>query len=340
MNCKEDAVAGIVLGGMAWSEPRGYAPLVACALAWRETKGVEIIWDKRSLQDFESFSVAELARRYDLLVIDHPHVGQATRESCLAPFDELSRAGEREALTHASVGPSWASYIWRGRQWALPIDAAAQVMAWRPDLIDPPPATWDETLALLRRVPALCPMRPPHWLMALFTLAANLGASSSPEGPQLFDSAAGVEAFARLNELMALADSRSFAMDPVRALDTMSAADSHFALAPLIYGYVSYAAEAFRPHRIRFADIAPLGLAGPIGSALGGAGIAVSAMSGHRREAADFCLLARERHSSGGRLRSLGRPAGAFRGLGVGSGQRARRRFLPRHAAHVRRRVA
>jgi len=183
-------------------------------------------------------------------------------------------------------------------------------------------------------------MRPPHWLMALFTLAANLGASSSPEGPQLFDSAAGVEAFARLNELMALADSRSFAMDPVRALDTMSAADSHFALAPLIYGYVSYAAEAFRPHRIRFADIAPLGLAGPIGSALGGAGIAVSAMSGHRREAADFCLLARERHSSGGRLRSLGRPAGAFRGLGVGSGQRARRRFLPRHAAHVRRRVA
>src|SRR5690606_14098671 len=75
------------LRGMTWSHPRGYDPMVACAKLWKEKTGVEIEWDKRSLQDFESFPVEELARAYDLIVIDHPHVGQITSEGCLAPLD-------------------------------------------------------------------------------------------------------------------------------------------------------------------------------------------------------------------------------------------------------------
>ena len=98
---------GIVLRGMTWSHPRGYDPLVACAELWRETTGVAIAWDKRSLQDFEAYPVEDLARRYDLIVIDHPHVGQITREGCLKPFDDPARAAERKALERASVGPSY-----------------------------------------------------------------------------------------------------------------------------------------------------------------------------------------------------------------------------------------
>ena len=60
--------------------------------------GVAIDWDKRSLQDFESFPVEELARAYDLIVIDHPHVGQITGEGCLAPLDVPGRETERAAL--------------------------------------------------------------------------------------------------------------------------------------------------------------------------------------------------------------------------------------------------
>ena len=76
-------MAGLVLRGMTWAHPRGYDPLVACARLWREQTGVEIVWEKRSLQDFETYPVDELAARYDLIVIDHPHVGQITREGCL-----------------------------------------------------------------------------------------------------------------------------------------------------------------------------------------------------------------------------------------------------------------
>src|SRR4029453_6208849 len=83
----------------------------------------------------ESFPVEELARTYDLIVIDHPHVGQITGEGCLAPLDGGGREAERAALAAGSVGKSYPSYAWLGRQWAFPIDAATQVQAWRPDLL-------------------------------------------------------------------------------------------------------------------------------------------------------------------------------------------------------------
>src|SRR5690606_32533783 len=167
---------------MTWSHPRGYDPMVACSRLWREKSGVEIVWDKRSLQDFESFPVEELARAYDLIVIDHPHVGQITAQGCLAPLDVPGREAERAALAAGSIGRSYPSYEWQGRQWAFPVDAAAQVQAWRPDLIAGAPATWDEVLALARQGRVLIPLRPPHSLMAFYTLAANRGRPCAGDG--------------------------------------------------------------------------------------------------------------------------------------------------------------
>ena len=140
-----------VLRGMTWSHPRGYDPLVACSALWKAKTGVEVSWDKRSLQDFESYPVEQLAREYDLIVIDHPHVGQVTAEGCLSPLDVPDYAAQGEALAKASVGASYPSYRWQGRQWALPIDAATQVQAWRPDLIEAPAASWSAMLSLARR---------------------------------------------------------------------------------------------------------------------------------------------------------------------------------------------
>lgn len=338
----------IALRGMTWNHPRGYDPLVALSREWRTRTGVEVTWDKRSLQDFETYPVEELARRYDLIVIDHPHIGQVTREGCLAPFDEAARAEAHAELALGSVGPSWASYFWEGRQWALPIDAATQVLAFRPDLLDGPPTNWSEVMALARRGAVLCPMRPPHSLMALYTLTGNLGRPCAVEGPDLIDAEAGAEALGQLRELMSLVDPHCYEWDPIAVFETMAAEGARFACAPLIYGYVSYAAEGFRPHRLRFADIAALGNKGPVGSALGGTGLAVSGFSAHRGEAMDFAYWAASGFIQAGLFAAAGGQPGHARAweaeavnAPVGDFYRATRRTLegawlrPRHDGYM-----
>ncbi len=272
------------LRGMTWSHPRGYDPMVATANAWADRTGVTIEWDKRSLQDFESFPVEDLARQYDLIVIDHPHVGQVVSEGCLAPLDVPGREVEREALARASVGRSYPSYTYAGHQWAFPIDAATQVMAYRADLVEPP-ADWAGVVQLAKQGHVVLPLLAPHSMMSFFTLTANLGHPCSVEQGELVDRFAGIEAIGMLAELVPFIEQSNFAMDPIAASEAMARNDAKVALMPLGYGYVSYAIEGFRPHRLSFTDI-PLPEAK--GSALGGTGIAVSAFSKHRDAAIDY----------------------------------------------------
>jgi multiple sugar transport system substrate-binding protein len=302
----------IMLKGMTWSHPRGYDPMVACAKLWQEKTGITVTWDKRSLQDFESFPVEVLARTYDLIVIDHPHVGQITAEDCLAPLDLPGRAAELAALNHGSLGQSYPSYAWQGRQWAFPIDAATQVQAWRADRLAAPLKTWSEVLDLAKSGAVALPLRAPHVLMSFFTLAGNLGRPCSVTGPSLIDSATGIEVYERIAELASRVDPVCFERDPIGVFEAMAEPDSRIACAPLIYGYVSYALAGFRPTRLAFADIPVLGHDGPIGSALGGTGIAVSAQSARRDAAIDFAYwIASAEVQSGPYASSGGQPGHA-----------------------------
>lgn len=240
------------------------------------------------LAGFESFPVDELARAYDLIVIDHPHVGQATAEGCLLPRDVAGRAAERAALAQASVGPSYLSYAWNGRQWAFPIDAATQVQAFRPDLLAAAPTRLDEVVSLAREGRVALPLRSPHALMVFYTLAANLGDPCRVAPGDLVSAATGARVWDVMAELAAQIDPGDFNRDPIAVLERMAEPDARITCAPFIYGYVSYARDGFRARRIAFADIPAAGERGPVGGALGGAGIAVSARGAHPREALDF----------------------------------------------------
>jgi len=279
-------MSAIKLKGMTWSHPRGYDPMVAGATQWLSDKGVEIEWEKRSLQDFETFPVEELARNFDMIVIDHPHVGQITKEGCLLPLDVPGREAELKALADGSVGQSFPSYNWQGHQWAFPLDAATQVQAWRPDLIKKPATSWAEVLELARTGKVLLPLRSPHSLMCFYTFAANNGSPCATEGA-LIRLEDGVTAFEQLREIAALVKPECFSMDPIAVFEEMAKPDSGIACVPLIYGYVNYAMPGFRDRLIRFADI-PAGVKGVAGSALGGTGIAVSAFTKHPQAAIDF----------------------------------------------------
>ncbi len=271
----------IELKGMTWSDPRGYDPVVAAAKSFQQRHpNVCIQWHKRSLQEFESTPVDELAARYDLMVIDHPHVGAIVDHGCLAPFDDHLPAETLLRLEAETVGKSFCSYAYAGHQWALPIDAAAQVQAMRPDLMPSPLQWFTDVLALARDGHVVWPLRPPHVLMSFFTLAANIGAPCSVTPGRFIDPGLGAKTLDAMQALFDAVDPACQAMDPIAALDTLSDGD-RFALAPLTYLYAPYARDGYRAHRVTYHDIAALGNSGPLGSALGGTGIAVSSASEH-----------------------------------------------------------
>ena len=94
---------------------------------------VLIEWEARSLYDFGEATLAMLAEQYDLLVIDHPFMGQGEQEQCLLPLDEHVSNLQLHKLERERVGSSHRSYFFQGHQWALAI--AAQVPGYRPDLL-------------------------------------------------------------------------------------------------------------------------------------------------------------------------------------------------------------
>jgi multiple sugar transport system substrate-binding protein len=289
----------IELRGITWDHPRGYAPLRAASALYRQQHpGVELSWDIRTLQEFADYPIERLADRFDLLIIDHPFVGFAAASGCLAPLDEWIDAATLAALARQSVGQSHASYTYAGRQWALAVDAAGQVSAWRPDLLErlgrAVPQTWDDVLALghalrVRGLGAIAlPSIPIDALMSFCSLCANAGEDPFAGGEeQVVSHITARWALELLRELVALGHPESLGWNPIRALDRMSQTDE-VAYVPLLFGYSNYAREGFRPQRVRFGGIPAAGPRGGGGAILGGTGLAVSARCAHRAEAAAF----------------------------------------------------
>ena len=300
------------LKGMTWSDPRGYDPVVAAARTFASHHpGVTITWDKRSLQGFETTPVDELAARYDLMVIDHPHVGSVADKGCLLPFETHASEDALAALANQSVGRSFQSYFLHGRQWALPIDAATQVQAHRADLTSRV-TSWHEVIRKAEDGHLIWPLRPPHVLMSFFTLAANLGRPCATSRGDLIAPDTGLKVLAALSAVARHIDAAFYSMDPIAALDKL-AESGRYQLAPLVYLYKGYANEGYRTNRINFTDMPVLGRNGPLGSTLGGTGIAVSAKTAHPQLCTEFALwLAGAECQSGLYAKANGQPGNAL----------------------------
>ena len=137
----------IALRGMAWDHPRARDPLEAISADWMRGRDVSVEWDARPLKDFEDQPLEELATTYDLILIDHPFVATAASSGLIAPVNDWVDARYLADQAEHSVGPSYASYSWDGKQWALAIDAACQVSAVREDLWNAAQRTLPETWA-------------------------------------------------------------------------------------------------------------------------------------------------------------------------------------------------
>lgn len=276
------------LRGMTWNHRRAVDPLTETqALFAAAHPGIAIGWSTRSLHGFEYMPVAELARSYDMIVLDHPFCGEIAAAGCLLPLDDILTDEMRAAF----VGPSLDSYVYAGHTWAIPVDAACQVAVSRPDLMarldDAPPTDWAGLLALGRRaVPhglkLAIGLRGVHSLMTFFSLCANLGrpCATSPERP-FVDDATAHEALGSMRALLDLGPPEVLDWNSIELHDAMVARDD-LVFCPAVYCYATYA-EADQRRPLRFHDFP--GPRGPGGSTIGGTGLGISA-HGARPDAA------------------------------------------------------
>jgi multiple sugar transport system substrate-binding protein len=278
------------LRGMTWDHARGFDPMVATSAAYAAAHpGVTITWEKRSLQAFADRPIGEMADTYDLMVIDHPHVGEVARAGNLLPLDGL-RDAEMAALAAGSVGQSHASYAFAGRQWALAIDTATPVACRRPDLMTTVPARWDEVIALAEQGRVALALIPINALMTFFGLARNAGFAIAEAPDRLMAEAEAKVTLSHLRELAALVGPRCLGLDPIGIYDWMSDGTDAPAYSPWGYGYTNYSRPGFRRHLLSFHDAPGFGDNGPRGTVLGGTGIAVSSRTLHPEIAVDYAF--------------------------------------------------
>jgi multiple sugar transport system substrate-binding protein len=264
--------------GLTWDHPRGYSALTAASGTLDEpTDGLGITWDKHSLEGFEAHPIGDLCERYDLVVFDHPHVGEAVAAGCLQPLESLLTANEIAALERDTIGPCLSSYKFNGLHWGLPLDAATQVMAYRADLHEgPPPVTWDDVAELSERKPVALSLAGPHAALTFQSVVASLTRPEDYADPEQFvPRHAGLAALDLLARIASRSPPSVRDANPIGILAHM-ATHRDVVLCPLIYGYVNYAVASGRAHPIRFANAPRAMPDGRPGSTLGGTGIGIS----------------------------------------------------------------
>ncbi|MBB1598601.1 ABC transporter substrate-binding protein [Variovorax sp. UMC13] len=312
------------LRGLTWDHPRGYDPLVACAARYaQDHPHVSIEWHKRSLHDFGAFPIEELARSFDLLVIDHPFMGQAARTRCFLDLREWIAADVLDALVAQGVGPSGPSYAWDKALYALPTDAAAHVASYRPELMAaldaPAPRDWQDVVRLAARARAngqtlAWAGTPTDAACTLLTLAANLGHAGSMADGEFLPGPGLAQVMGHLHWLAENAQASCLDDNPIRMYEQMVASD-RMVYCPAAFGYSNYA-RAGRTPWLQFAPLAGPGKVPSRGALLGGAGMAISRHSDQAGEAARFVAWLHGAEVQGGLyLEAGGQPgsAGAWR---------------------------
>ena len=280
----------ITLRGITWDHPRGYQPLLASIAPYAQEFGVTIEWDKRSLKDFGDAPIDALAEKYDLLILDHPHMGLAFATGCLLPLDEYIDADTLASLAEQSAGASHASYNYKGHQWALANDAAVQCSAYRPDLLESPmPDIWQQVLELGENARAEgrwigIPLVPTDSISSFLSLCAGMGdpVGKKIEGQLLHDDQIGLQALEMLAALRDVCHPASLSWNPITMLDHMSSHDD-LLYCPLTFTYSNYSRDGYADHLVQFTNAPEV-----TGALLGGAGYAVSARCTEVQAAVDY----------------------------------------------------
>jgi len=279
----------IKLKGITWDHARGYDPLIAASELYYKEKGIQVEWQKRSLTNFGDQSLEALSKQFDLIIMDHPHVGVAEASQCLMPLNDLVPANILNELKISSAGPSFESYHYHGKQWALPIDAAMQCASYRADLMvnDSLPNTWEEVFALAKTLAskklyigmALCPT---DCLCSFLSLTAQFGSPIQENNELLVEPSVGIKALSMLRTMRDVFHPKALDWNPIALYDYM-AEQNDIAYSPLAFCYTNYSRAGFRKNILKYHTAPEIN-----NVVLGGAGIAITSSCSNVQEAAHY----------------------------------------------------
>ena len=279
----------ITLKGMTWDHPRGYDPMIATSREFNihNSGNVSISWEKRSLQAFADRPIEEMTSDYDLIVIDYPHVGEVAAKYLLAQFDIPKYKEKLNQLMLQSVGKSFDSYKVDNHQWALPIDSATQVSAYRQDVISFLPKNWNDLIDLAKQEKVLWPLKPVHAISSFYSIYNNIGETFNPSNKDFVIKDQCIETLKMMKIIANKLPRQCFAMDPIDTAESMSE-NNNIAYCPYLYGFSNYSRQDFRKNILSYGNVLDLSGKGPSGTHLGGTGIAVSAQSKNKDYAMDY----------------------------------------------------
>lgn len=278
------------LVGIAWDHPRGYAGLRAVNARLEEELGVTVRWEVHSLAEFSAASIAAVAERYDLVVYDHPFVGDVSAGGVLVDLSRYLAPQRLAELRRDTVGHGMALFDWDGGLWGLPIDAAVQVAAFRPDLcakagldaasladasldaiIDALAGTGKKIAISFGSVGSI---------MVFFTLCNQLGAPPFARGDEIVPRPVGEAAIAIMRQICDASPRDVLDWDSIACLEAMARRDD-LAYCPCIFGFSAYSADGYGQadgrHPLVFTGGPLLQDGVAAGGIIGGAGIGVSA---------------------------------------------------------------
>ena len=285
----------IQLKGITWNHSRGFTSIVAVAQRYNELfSNVDISWQKRSLQAFADEPINELAKRFDLLIIDHPWAGFAARTGIILPLNEYLDQLFLQELANNSVGKSHESYAYDDNQWALAIDAATPVAASRSDLLEKHdislPQNWEELVELAKKGWVAIPGIPQDTLMSFYMLCSTLGEDVCTTKDNVISEKIGLQALEMLRALGQNITEECYAMNPIQVYETMTLTDKYI-YSPFAYGYSNYARKGYARKVLQFHDMVAINEQSLI-TTLGGTGLAISTECKHKKIAAHFVSFA------------------------------------------------
>lgn len=287
-------MTALKLRGITWNHSRALSPLVAASQRYEELHPqIRIQWEKRTLDEFGHASLAYLAQRYDLLIIDHPMLGEVHRDGILLDLKPRLQPESLTSMRGDALGPCFESYHYQDSLYALPIDAAAPASTYRPDLLErigkQPPATWDELIDLARAGAVCMPAFPADLFLNFLSMCASRSGMIASRN-QFLDRAVAERCIEELRELVSYMPAAIYSMNPIDIYEMMSSRDE-YAYCPFAYTYSNYSRPGFAPHTLLFANPVSLREGISLRTILGGTGIAISAQCNHADVAAEFCAF-------------------------------------------------